>query len=609
MKSNKIINIVVLLSLFVVLAFASSISPVYAWSSGGWGGDSGCCDGGGWGDGGYSDGPDGGDSSGIVFNWPSTPSCTLIGTPKPVSYGGTLTLKWTTNNAVSASIDNGIGAVQVGSGSITIPNMKNYTVYHMTVTSSTGSTSTCLFKATVDPEPEPSCSISANPSSVNYGGNTTLVWTTNNASSASIDGIGVVSTGTGSYAISNLTQSRSFTMRVLNTSGVERICTVTVDVDVVPEPSCSIWTDLSSIYEGERTTIRWQTNNAVRAYISGIGDVTVGSGAYVTSQIYDDKTYVMTVENSAGQTKTCSAVITVNNHYTPTPSCSLRAIPSTIDEGDDVTLVWSSSNAVSAEISDGIGTVALAGSRTLYNVYDSEYYVMTVRNASGEIATCSTSVVVNERDLSCNIYASPNPSTDGTTTLHWSSSNADWAIINNGIGSVSTDGSRTLTDLSNGTHVYTLTVGTSHSGGRTKTCSVTVNVNKTVAPSSAPSCSITASRTYLQKGEGTTLYWTSQNATSAIFADNGNVATSGSRVVYPTVSGYYKLIVTNQDGQQSTCETYITVENPTTVVTVSSVPYTGPNDALYVGLMTFVFGASVFGLYRRRNQVLELIRG
>ncbi len=384
--------------------------------------------------------------------------------------------------------------------------------------------------------------------------------------------------------------------------------TCKVKVTVKPLPACSLSISPSAITQGENATLTWTSQNATVAEILGIGTVGL-NGSYTVSNLQSTKTYKMTVKNSDGKTATCSAKVTVNKPQVPAPSCSIRVTPSTIDEGDDVTLVWSTSNAVSARISDGIGSVALAGSKTIYNLKATERYTMTVENSEGETATCSAIVKVNQKDLSCNIYASPNPSTDGTTTLNWSSSNAVWAMINNGIGTVSTDGSKTLTNLSNGTHVYTMTVGSSHSGGKTKTCSVTVNVNKTVAPSPAPSCSITASRTYIQKGEGTTLYWTSQNATSAIFADNGNVATSGSRVVYPTASGYYKLIVTNQDGQQSTCQTYITVENPMTVVTVSSVPYTGPNDAIYVGIMALVFSASVLGLYRRRNQVLELVRG
>ena len=603
MKKTLIILTLIFSALIVIPA-----SVTLAWDGGGFGD---CCGGDDYGGDDFGGGDmfsDPGDSWNPGKTTPTptpAPTCSISATPNPVNYDGTVTLKWTTSNATGASI-NGIGYVQVGANkTMTVPHLKSNTTYTMTVTGA-GGTKTC--KVTVTVKPKPSCTITANPSTVDKGGNVTLSWTTKNASSASISGIGTVGLN-GSYTVSNLQSSKTYTMTVSG-NGTTATCKATVKVNEpqVPDPSCTISANPSVVSYGGGTTLTWSSSNAVSASIDGIGAVSLAGSRYV-SDIRSDKTFTMTVKNSAGVSKTCSVHVDVS--AVQAPSCTLRVTPRRVEYGDDVTLVWSSSNAVSASLSDGIGTVSLAGSKVIYNVRERETYVLTVTGQDGTTATCRATVRVEEEDLSCSIWASPNPNSDGTTTLRWNSDGASWAIINNGIGSVSPDGQMTLTNLPNGTKVYTMTVGTGHGSGKTRTCSVTVRTNKTVTPPPAPtypSCTITASRTYIKRGEGSTLYWTSQNAVSAIFTNNGTVPTVGSKVVYPSQSGYYKLIVTDSAGHQASCQTYITVEEAGSTVTVSSVPYTGPEDGIYLGIISLVFFGAIGTMYTRRRQIMGLVK-
>ncbi len=611
-KESSLFLLIVLTILFTSFLI---VNPEKAYALGGWGGsedtDFGwdCCGGGdnGWDGGGLSDGSglDGGD--GVHFVWtPPTPkpSCTINANPKSITEEESVKLYWNSYNATQSVLLANGQVIEIGGRDTLWVTPSEDTTYKLLV-SGAGGSSSCKVTVKVNPapEPEPSCYISANPSTVDYGGSSTLIWSTQNAVTASIDGIGVVSTGSGSYALSNLTYNRTYTMTVTNSEGVSRTCSVNITVNErAPEPSCSLWADPASVSYGNSTTLRWTTNNATSASISDIGTVSTGSGSYSTPALYSSKTYTMTVTNSDGVSRTCSTSVYVQNN--PAPTCTLYINPDRVNAGSSATVVWSSSNATSAYITE-FGNVSLSGSRTISNITYNKTYTMTVTGFDGQTATCSDTVYVEQEELSCNIWASPNPSSDGNTTLQWTSNGATWAILNNGIGSVSTNGSRYVSGLENGTKVYTLTVGNSYN--QTRTCTVTVRVDKYNPPVTTPSCTITASRTYVPKGEGTTLYWSSQNATSAIFADDGSVPMQGSRTVYPTSSGYYKLIVTSSDGTQSSCQTYITVANPATVVTVSSVPYTGPNDAIYVGLMSLVFAGSLFGIYKRRRQVLELI--
>lgn len=371
-----------------------------------------------------------------------------------------------------------------------------------------------------------------------------------------------------------------------------------------PAPTCTISADPNPANYDGTVTLSWTTTNATGASINGVGFVQVGSGSMDIPNFKQKTTYTMTV-TGAGGTATCEVTVDVK----PRPTCTISADPSTVDYNGNTTLSWSTQNATSATIS-GIGSVGLNGSYTVSGLTSDKTYTMTVKGDGGE-NTCSVNVKVRkpENNLSCNITATPNPNHDGETTLVWSSSGASWAFINNGVGTVSTSGSKKISDLENGTKVYTLTVGSSHSSGFTRTCSVSVTTDRYVfAHNPAPNCTITASRTYVPLGEGTTLYWTSQNADTLVWQDNGVAQSSGSRVVYPTHSGYYTLIATAKNGEQSKCSVYITVDTPQTVVTISSMPYTGPEDGLYVAVMSAVFFGSLFTLYRRRQYIMELVR-
>ena len=77
----------------------------------------------------------------------------------------------------------------------------------------------------------------------------------------------------------------------------------------------------------------------------------------------------------------------------PAPSVSITAEPSSIERGKSATLKWSSTNAASAELNQGIGAVATSGNREVFPTRSTEYTV-TVKNADGKSATASAMVTV-----------------------------------------------------------------------------------------------------------------------------------------------------------------------------------------------------------------------
>ena len=76
----------------------------------------------------------------------------------------------------------------------------------------------------------------------------------------------------------------------------------------------------------------------------------------------------------------------------PKPTASLSAEPGSIERGKSATLKWSSENATSASLNQGIGAVPASGSREVFPTQSTTYQI-TVKGAGGE-ASASARVTV-----------------------------------------------------------------------------------------------------------------------------------------------------------------------------------------------------------------------
>ncbi|MBW2166750.1 MAG: sugar-binding protein, partial [Deltaproteobacteria bacterium] len=142
--------------------------------------------------------------------------------------------------------------------------------------------------------------------------------------------------------------------------------------------------------------------------------------------------------------------------------------------------------------------------------------------------------------------------TGETALLSWSSAYADSAVIDNGIGAVSVNGSTTVSPAA--TTSYTIRVA---GPGGTATDSVTINVND---PSPV---SISAAPTTIEQGGSSSLSWTSANGRSA-HIDNGIgvVPVNGSITVYPDHTTTYTISVIGVAGSASAQAVVTVMGNP-----------------------------------------------
>jgi hypothetical protein len=216
--------------------------------------------------------------------------------------------------------------------------------------------------------PPPSCSISY---SVRVGG-FTLSWSSSNASSASLSGVGGVAVN-GSANVG--ATSTTYTLTVSGLGGT-RSCSTTTSVP--PAPTCT----LTYSVVGTSYRLSWSTTNTTsRSINNGIGSVGV-SGTSDVSQIA--ATYVLTVTNSIGTTVSCSRTTVA------APNCTLTDNY----DGTSLRISWTTTNATSISIDQGIGNVTpVAGGNRVVSPVVTTTYTATASNSVGATRTCATVVV------------------------------------------------------------------------------------------------------------------------------------------------------------------------------------------------------------------------
>lgn len=234
------------------------------------------------------------------------------------------------------------------------------------------------------------------------------------------------------------------------------------------KPRVSIQAVPTTINLGGSSTLTWTSSNATSASIDqGIGSVPLNGSLNVTPAT--TTTYTITVRNSHGSTVTATATVTVN---VVLPTVAFSAAPTTIEVGQSSTLSWTTGNATSVTIDNGIGSVALNGS-TIVAPTQTTTYTLTATGPGGTITSEAQVQVEAIPAPTVTLAVNPQIIQPGeTATLSWTSSNADSAILDNDIGSVELNGSLTLSPSD--TTIYTLTV---NGPGGTNSASVTVTVS------------------------------------------------------------------------------------------------------------------------------------
>jgi uncharacterized repeat protein (TIGR01451 family) len=372
---------------------------------------------------------------------------------------------------------------------------------------------------------------------------------------------------------------------------------------VTPLPKCESFTaSPSNIMVGEKSTLQWDTTNAVQVFLNnGIGSVAV-DGSYEVSPT-TNTTYVLTVIGAEDKTVDCSVPVRVSQDEVPVCK-SFTASPSALPVGGgNVSLAWEVTGASNVSITPTVGSVGLTGNRTV-NVTQATTYVLTATDSNGDQTQCSAPVTVADPGVftcedNVNFTISDSSIDRGdSVTLTWSTTDVDSLTISN-INATALSGSQTVSPSSDTTYTLRAT-----QGNRTVNCPVSVDVSSGGGGGGTPTprCDLDISDKKIKKGEEITLRWDTSNAREiTIEDDRGNVIFTtddylssdkedyydGSIKVKPTRDTEYTLIA-ERGSKDRECEVEVEVEDDKVVVlqtrdqqplvagiSLSQVPYTG----------------------------------
>lgn len=306
---------------------------------------------------------------------------------------------------------------------------------------------------------------------------------------------------------------------------------------------------------------------------------------------------------------------------TPAPTCTLDVYPSTITQGDEAVLYWTTDGATSVSISGGVGAASLDGEEGV-SPLGTQTYTLTATGAGG-VVTCSDTVGVvadedeetsatttftnvnnnynynynsysggsshnnnNDDDVSCDSFTVSDSRVEegDEVTLRWKTTDADDVEINQGVGDVDDDGSEVVTVDEDTT--FTLTA---RNGSDKDTCRVSVKVDEDDNNDNDElRCEFSVSDTDIRAGESVILSWINDATDRLVLRDSNGKTIADSKkdndidedvdmlTVKPTKDTKYTLDV--YDGnKKETCVLNVEVGKKGVVsgISLSQVPYTG----------------------------------
>ncbi|MEM0519353.1 M6 family metalloprotease domain-containing protein [Aequorivita flava] len=337
--------------------------------------------------------------------------------------------------------------------------------------------------------------------------------------------------------------------------------TITVEDNELPVANCAAPFTIQLDAAGNATIVVGDIENGSTDNC-GIATTTIDKSNFSCADV-GANTVTLTVTDTSGNISTCTTIVTVEDNVAPTAVC--QPFTAQLDATGNVTITGADVDGGSA---DACGIASLSVSPNAFTCADvgPNTVTLTVTDVNGNVSTCTTTVTVED-----NVAPVANCAAPFTLQLD-ASGNASITVgdINAGstdacgIASTTIDKSTfTCTDV--GPNTVTLTV--TDVNGNVSTCTTTVTVEDSIAPTIICPADITAN-TDAGDCAATVTFVT------PVAFDNCGIASVVQTMGDPSGSGFpvgvntIEFTATDVNGNTSTCSFTITVtdnEPPTMV--------------------------------------------
>ncbi|MFT5756904.1 MAG: hypothetical protein ACI9LM_001629, partial [Alteromonadaceae bacterium] len=215
----------------------------------------------------------------LIVSFPSivfaaVPTASVSWSPSTIEYRGSSTVYWSSTDATSCTMS---GSPTTTSGSwLATGRVKNQTTPFY-CEGPGGTSSTVYATLTVNPPPVPTVTGSFSPSTVEYGGTSTLSWSSTGATSCTIAGVSGNPTS-GSSVSNNRTTSYSVPIYCGGLGGTSNTTSPYLTVNPPPVPTITASFSPSTVEYGGTSTLSWSSTGATSCTIAGVsGNPTSGS--------------------------------------------------------------------------------------------------------------------------------------------------------------------------------------------------------------------------------------------------------------------------------------------------------------------------------------------
>lgn len=291
---------------------------------------------------------------------------------------------------------------------------------------------------------------------------------------------------------------------------------------------------------GEPLTFSWKQIGGPGVTLNG-ANTAMPTFTAAAGQTYVFELTVTNTDGLSGSATTsvqtlAATVLTISQFY---------ANPATVNAGQSTTLLWVLQGATSASISPGVGNINPNSGSVAVSPTATTTYTLTATGASGTVTQAVTVTVgAPGSPQIVRFVADPSSTTAGSAvTLSWSTNNATTVAITPNVGTVTGNGSTTVSPAQ--TTTYTLTA--TNSAG-----SVTATATVTVTGAGIPQIvTFVATPQNISPGQSTKICWQVNGSTNISITPGvgSNLNSNDCATVSPSVTTTYTLTATNAAGQ------------------------------------------------------------